>query len=88
MPPLIEKQKESRRKYRETHKELLREYRQRPEVKARLEEYQNRPEVKRRIAEYHKQPEVKIRNDKSHKIWREKHHDKIIQKSRENRKRP
>lgn len=55
------------------HKELMRKYRQRPEVKEQIRkyrrEYDKRPEVKEQIKkyqrEYHQRPEVKERRKKS-----------------------
>ena len=48
----------------------VKEYRQRPEVKARVKEYNQRPEVKARVKEYHKayyqRPEVKAKVKEYH----------------------
>ena len=40
-------------------RELQREYRKRPEVKAREREYRERPEVKAHKREYNRRPEVR-----------------------------
>jgi len=45
-------------------REYMREYYQRPEVKARVSEYRQRPEVKEQQREYRQRPEVKERKRK------------------------
>ena len=42
-------------------REYMREYHQRPDVKAKLREYKQRPDVKAKRREYNQRPEVKAR---------------------------
>jgi hypothetical protein len=46
---------------RRAHNEYMREYNQRPEVKAKRREYNQRPEVKAKLREYRTRPEVQAR---------------------------
>ena len=43
-------------------KEYYKEYRQRPEVKAKNKEYHQRPEIKAKNKEYRQRPEIKAKN--------------------------
>ena len=80
-----------------------REYRQRPEIKAKLKkyqkEYQQRFEVKAKMKEYQQRPEIKVRYKEYHKQYRNKpeakaklkeHQQKpeVIAKRREHDRRP
>ena len=61
---------------KKAHKKLyLKEYRQRPEVKARKKEYGQRPEVKARRNEANQRPEVKARNNERAQAHRDENRD-------------
>ena len=68
------------------HKERLKEYNQRPEVKAKVKRYRKRPEVKARISmqmqTYNQRPEVKARRKELDLIRKEKKEKKEKEKNK------